>query len=153
MKIKTSEASGVVLDWLVAICEGYKPPLLRVLRGKVALPEVDDPMWCDYLDYSICWELAGPIIDREHINLRGIRKIGHSLDGKWLAMSASFAGTSTAVYWEKHSWLHAKPGAKTPVSLRWQGETALIAAMRCYVASKLGEEAEIPDEIYQKFQK
>lgn len=28
-----------------------------------------------------------------------------------------------------------------------QGTTPLIAAMRCYVASKLGEEVEIPDEL------
>jgi len=27
------------------------------------------------------------------------------------------------------------------------GPTALIAAMRCYVASKLGDEVEIPDEL------
>ena len=27
------------------------------------------------------------------------------------------------------------------------GETPLIAAMRCYVASKLGEEVDIPDEL------
>lgn len=28
-----------------------------------------------------------------------------------------------------------------------EGETPLIAAMRCYVASKLGDEVEIPDEL------
>jgi hypothetical protein len=27
------------------------------------------------------------------------------------------------------------------------GHTPLIAAMRCYVASKLGDEVEIPDEL------
>ncbi len=27
------------------------------------------------------------------------------------------------------------------------GSTPLIAAMRCYVASKLGEEVEVPDEL------
>jgi len=30
------------------------------------------------------------------------------------------------------------------------GETNLIAAMRCYVASKLGDEVEIPDELMEK---
>ena len=29
----------------------------------------------------------------------------------------------------------------------WSGPTPLIAAMRCYVASKLGEEVEIPEEL------
>lgn len=29
----------------------------------------------------------------------------------------------------------------------YTGPTALVAAMRCYVASKLGEEVEVPDEL------
>ena len=29
----------------------------------------------------------------------------------------------------------------------WSGPTPLIAAMRCYVASKLGDEVEIPEEL------
>jgi len=29
----------------------------------------------------------------------------------------------------------------------WRGSTPLIAAMRCYVASKLGHEVEIPEEL------
>jgi hypothetical protein len=29
------------------------------------------------------------------------------------------------------------------------GPTPLIAAMRCYVASKLGDEVEVPDELLQ----
>ena len=29
----------------------------------------------------------------------------------------------------------------------YEGETLLIAAMRCYVASKLGDEVEIPEEL------
>ena len=29
----------------------------------------------------------------------------------------------------------------------WRGPTPLIAAMRCYVASKLGDEVEIPKEL------
>jgi hypothetical protein len=30
------------------------------------------------------------------------------------------------------------------------GETPLVAAMRCYVASKLGDEVEVPDELVEK---
>ncbi len=30
---------------------------------------------------------------------------------------------------------------------RWEGPTQLIAAMRCYVAGKLGDEVEIPAEL------
>jgi hypothetical protein len=31
-----------------------------------------------------------------------------------------------------------------------RGPTPLIAAMRCYVASKLGDEVEVPDELVEK---
>jgi hypothetical protein len=32
----------------------------------------------------------------------------------------------------------------------YRGPTPLIAAMRCYVASKLGDEVEVPDELLEK---
>lgn len=32
-------------------------------------------------------------------------------------------------------------------ALDWDGPTPLVAAMRCLVASRLGDEVEIPDEL------
>lgn len=32
----------------------------------------------------------------------------------------------------------------------WSGPTPLIAAMRCYVASKLGDTVDIPEELTSK---
>ncbi len=37
--------------------------------------------------------------------------------------------------------------AMHPDSDRYRGPTPLVAAMRCYVASKLGDEVEIPKEL------
>ena len=37
--------------------------------------------------------------------------------------------------------------AKHPQAICFDGPTPLIAAMRCYVASKLGDEVEIPEEL------
>jgi hypothetical protein len=73
---------------------------------------------------STDWALGGPIIEREEIELtRG------SLDSnEWVATIDLFEGD---VMRESQS-----------------GETPLIAAMRCYVASKLGDEVEIPDELF-----
>jgi hypothetical protein len=34
-----------------------------------------------------------------------------------------------------------------PIRVYYQGPTPLVAAMRCYVASKLGDEVEVPDEL------
>ena len=68
-------------------------------------------------DYSD-WAQGGPIIEREHI---GIDWTGFEVWEAWddKAMPAS----------------------------RYTGPTPLIAAMRCYVASKLGDEVELPKEL------
>lgn len=67
--------------------------------------------------YSTDWAQGGPIIEREGISL------GAHLDGEeWLA---------------RDYWGMSEQSAPTP----------LIAAMRCYVASKLGEEVQIPNEL------
>jgi hypothetical protein len=67
---------------------------------------------------STDWAQGGPIIEREGINI--------IQSGSWFAeMDADHSG----------GVIHA------------EGDTPLIAAMRCYVASKLGDEVEIPEEL------
>lgn len=71
--------------------------------------------------YSTNWAQGGPIIEREGMNLSTV----DALNGPfWVAhmpygMSDDFA----------------------------EGATPLIAAMRCYVASKLGNVVEVPDAL------
>jgi hypothetical protein len=67
--------------------------------------------------YSTNWEQGGPIIERDSI------AICHLENGEWRAQ------------------LNAK--GFDPYC-RQYGPTPLIAAMRCYVASKLGDEVDIP---------
>lgn len=71
--------------------------------------------------YSSDWAQGGPIIERERI---GIEPWGAGM--QWLAQTYNKAGR---------------------VLFRQYGLTPLIAAMRCYVASKLGSEIEIPEEL------
>jgi hypothetical protein len=66
---------------------------------------------------STNWSQGGPIIERE-----GIDVLTHAEHG-WTAGY----GNNTGLY--------------------GNGDTPLIAAMRCYVASKLGDEIEIPEEL------
>lgn len=73
-----------------------------------------------YIDYSKEWESAGPIIEREYISV-----CAH-LVGKWNAYL---------------------PNEKASLEFLRSGPTPLIAAMRYYVASKLGDEIEVPEEI------
>jgi hypothetical protein len=69
--------------------------------------------------YSTDWAQGGPIIERFEIDLRSVE------EGLW---EASNVFDDLAF----HSF---------------QGRTPLIAAMRCYVASKLGDEVELPEEL------
>ena len=73
-------------------------------------------------DYSTDWAQGGPIIERE-----GISTVQEGDAADWVA----------SVYDHKADDWH----------LHTLGETPLIAAMRCYVASKLGDEVEIPEEL------
>ena len=72
------------------------------------------------LCYSTDWAQGGPIIEREKI---GFKYTGAALD---------FV-----------AWVNGQLSTKHDK----YGETPLIAAMRCYVASKLGDEVEIPEEL------
>jgi hypothetical protein len=81
--------------------------------------------------YSTNWSLAGPIIEWEKI-------------------------TVSALYAQKNppspEYAHGEWGAYIPCGVNSEaagsGPTPLVAAMRCYVASKLGDEVEVPDEFF-----
>lgn len=68
--------------------------------------------------YSVDWSQGGQIIEREKIG------VGHS--------------------WEGEYWLASANNIEAPV---YYGPTPLIAAMRCYVASELGDTIEVPSEL------
>jgi hypothetical protein len=71
---------------------------------------------------STIWPQGGPIIEREGMNL-------------------NFMQFDSPQYWAAHIRHTDK------VRFGALGPTPLIAAMRCYVASKLGDEVEIPEEL------
>jgi hypothetical protein len=126
MKHKASELEGALLDAAVAKALGWlveRLPedfmCLSVLdterqKGSV-LDDEDEGVWSP----SRLWEHGGPIIERERINLMFIGERG------W---SANF---------EQHFDEGSQDDPHT-------GPTPLIAAMRAYVASKFGEEVELP---------
>ena len=106
MKIKTSELSGVQLDW--AVCKA---------RGEHQHPYDEyTPTWMANRRYSEDWAKGGPIIERE----------GISLDEMY----------------DTPEWIASMENTKG-----YRGQTPLVAAMRCFVASKLGKEVEVPDAI------
>lgn len=138
MKIKVSELQGAALDWAVAKCEEYQPRdgIWFELYPKEAFEPWEDgtartdaeisqrlAYFCaitlDDLSYSTDWSQGGPIIEREKVRLWNYD------DDPW---EASIAGIPEG----KH---------------KQYGPTPLIAAMRCYVANKLSDVVDIPEEL------
>ena len=117
--MKTAELKGVALDWAVAKCEGKS---------------CNTPYDYDYnfADYSTNWALAGLIIEHEGIEL-------------W----CSLLGQPNHVepMWQKSHWRAKYFNKGVGDNVVFDGTTPLEAAMRCYVASKLGNEIDIPEEL------
>ena len=135
--MKVADAIGAQLDWMVAKCKGY------VEQGVYGTPEFRDGevylCYCDAVLNSCYspttdWAQGGLILDRE------ITKVFRNVGGTWSAMILKDVpippedrGTSLALT-RRAQWNGAGP-------------TPLIAVMRCYVASKLGREVEVPEEL------
>lgn len=120
---KTSELSGAALDWAVAKCEGY----LDFIKKDEIVYVHPDGTWfrnCNWQP-STNWSQGGPIIERERLY---VTRFGDD----WQARS----------YWHNgyKSFVHVFMCEATDSSL-------LVAAMRCYVASKLGDVVEIPESL------
>ena len=145
--MKTRDLTGPALDWAVAKCEGTLPTHNTVVacrpfeadvrEHKHLLCTADDDAHareqcenaypgceiigvfeCTVGKYSSRWEMAGPIIERERISI------------------------ST----EENGWSANICAPRYGLSLGF-GPTPLVAAMRAFVSSKLGDEVEIPEEL------
>jgi hypothetical protein len=108
--MKTSELTGVALDWAVAKCEG-RP--VEQENGSVNWPYLTG------YSPSTNWAQGGPIIEREELTLN--------------------------CHWQRPYAIKVIVDERRVI--QGNGPTPLIAAMRCYVASKLGDEVEIPEEL------
>ena len=71
------------------------------------------------VNYCGRWEFGGPIIEREKISV-------------W----------ARGNLWAAETFIPNQQGDEQ------EGPTPLIAAMRCYVASKLGDTVQVPEEVF-----
>lgn len=125
MKVKTNELSGAALDWAVAKCEGFAVEyekdrndfwVTRTNHAQQFLPPFG--YLSEVFHPSDNWSQGGEIIEREMLQVSP--EVGKEGAG--------------------NAWWCV---AITPHEAF--GPTPLIAAMRCYVASKLGDEVDVPD--------
>ena len=117
MIIKVSELQGAALDWAVAKCEGAYTASVDA--------DIDGTKRINYggmyPEWSTDWSQGGPIIEREGIFL------AKSMLGGWTA----------SIYTNDD---------RVRCTLL-EGETPLIAAMRCLVAANLGDEIDLPADL------
>jgi Protein of unknown function (DUF2591) len=115
---KVSELTGAALDWAVSLCEGRT----WVASTHFLSYHMDEGSeW----HFSTDWAQGGPIIEETcasvFFDIKDASYEGHP-DEPWFSEMDDIGGM-------------------------WHGPTPLIAAMRCYVANKLGNEVEIPEEL------
>ena len=114
--VQVKDATGSVLDWMVAKAAGFPD---EEINTKLGFP---------YLIFgrfnpSVNWTQGGPIIEQEKIEL--IPPTNES-DLEWVAV-----------------WYKGEDAGM-------QGGTSpLIAAMRCFCCSKLGDIVDVPEELCQ----
>lgn len=174
MKVKTADLSGAALRLLVARLEGYEVGIYTTEEQwndtwadfpRRQLPELETSVrptlkaeicfmngdcyrslfssklatatGCGYMQFDTNWGQSGPIIDREGIAIRRTRS------GTWYA--TKHLGDGERAPWTKFICVNKEKRKQ----VRFNGPTALIAGLRCYVASQMGDEVDVPEEIME----
>ena len=117
MKTKTAELTGTALDWAVAKCEGY------VEEGVYGEPKIIDG--CLHLHY------CDVVLSSDFKPTMDWSDGGPIIEREKITISDAL-----------DEWVAGSKGRLT-----YFGPTPLIAAMRCFCASKLGDTVEIPKEL------
>lgn len=148
--MKTTDLIGPALAWAVGVAEGYELSLYGVdpsIRARVPGLGVHAPWRPDTY-----WNQGGPIIERE-----GISTVW--CDDDYGTDARGFCNNMRNPVWASTTGQHGADESYGPQGDNWgrsynidadeavYGPTHLIAAMRCYVASKLGAEIDVPPEL------
>ncbi len=129
--MRTADLTGRALDYAVALAAGYSPQARhRDQRVRVTWANPVPGTPCPA--FSTDWAQGGPIIEREQIGF-----VAEARDGAVWKAQFSYA---------------RRVLRRDPIDLVYsyclqRGSTPLIASMRCYVASKIGDEIDLPKEL------
>jgi Protein of unknown function (DUF2591) len=129
MKIKTSELTDAAIDWAVAIADGLEVESIQTLRsGK---------------KYINVWTICSLTGEREHS-----RQWNPSTDWAQAGYIIEREKLTIAYEHDRELWESDKvEEVDYERYVKEDGPTPLVAAMRCFVASKLGEDVDVPDEL------
>ena len=150
--MKTSELIGAALDWAVAKCEDETDVLYgRLVVRHAGDHEIGDSEW-PYAP-STNWAQGGPIIEREGISVIKLEPdYGVDSEGYTTSERIPVFGAVTGKYFDTDRLCNSYGENYGEIyymgkELVTTGPTPLTAAMRCYVASKLGDEVDVPKEL------
>lgn len=145
MKVRTDDLIDLALDWAVATCQGrtvkFDPMGFgpTVTEGGPWIWEegTGDKKPCYWrisggYSPSTIWGQGGLIIERETITVRPVFRAERTESG-------------TDIYRQDGWAAHVEPKAFWITPQPFSGPTPLVAAMRCYVASVMGDEIEVPE--------
>jgi len=132
--MKTNELPKHALNWAVAMCQGD-----RVYRPRLGRPS----------DWDKEAYLRDGSDDRWVVRVQN-PDVAHFVDwtynpaGDWMQGGPIIEQEKMRIAYnfDEHIW-----EAGWDCHVKGWGDTPLIAAMRCYVASKLGDEIDVPDEL------
>lgn len=122
--IQVADATTIQLDWLITRLEGYLAYGAKEHTAALAFAanhRMGLKNWCTQQ------QLMGPIIDREFIS---------TSPGDWNEADLPVVKNWTA--WSLSAEIHGDE----PFCY---GDTRMVAAARCYITSKLGVTAEVPE--------
>lgn len=147
MKVKTSELTGDALDWAVAVAANRLGTWIRSPNPKRLGTSIMDigvgedgklHAWANNkgafepFTPSTDWFQGGPIIERERIAV--LPPITRRIGAERYAFPID-------------CWRALLQTDENELATHGCGSTPLIAAMRCFVASKLGDEVDVPEEL------
>lgn len=139
-KVKTTDLIDATLDWAVDKAEGRIRP--------------DGGYYCGNYGrvsrWSTDWELSGPLIEREAISIIRCDDNYQNFPGKWLAERGANAYCESTEHQQHEPMIQfsvENSGGRFAKDGPFYGPTPLVAAMRAFVASRLGDEVEVPVEL------
>lgn len=126
-KVRVDGVEGAVLDWLVAKAEGLLDQSIKVGEATATAVVIDEHGEMFDMRYGVDYSPSTNFSQEGPIRMREKLSVGPTCNGDWYANNP-FACAPQMGY----------------------GPTPNIAAMRCFVMSRLGEEIEVPDVLVNR---
>jgi hypothetical protein len=155
MKINTSELTRDALNWAIAKCEGYTPGVITIeetIAGQIEQERLhgNRKEVIEFLDTVVRSRTLPTLCNIAEDGYKYVHVLHYGGRSWPFQYSTDWAQGGPIIDREIISIVEGPNGTweagKRPGRF-YGGPTALISAMRCFVASKLGDTVDIPDDL------